>query len=207
MGRFNVALAVMMVAAAVSGAAAQGLTAAVPERAPRVEVGGGLTWLVRLPDPTSAVACVDARAGVALSRTWALEGGVNLHMDDGDYLGTYRIQARWRFYGAENPGGLQAHLLLGAGGAFGKWSSPGYDYTNYATGQVIHVPGHSDSSVTGPSTPGIGLGVQKILGPHLALRADLVAAVFIGDEFGFAFLMPTVSVSIPFGRYPTSRAR
>jgi len=40
--------------------------------------------------------------------------------------------------------------------------------------------------------------------PHLALRADLVAAVFISDDFAFAFLMPTVSVSIPIGRYRTS---
>ena len=202
MTRVTFATAVMMVAAACSGAAAQDVTAAARQLTPRVELGGGLTWLVPVVDPTSPTACVDTRIGVALTRTWALEGGLNLHAGRGDTLGAYRIQARWRFLGADTPDRLQAHLLVGAGGTFQRWSSPGYDYRRYGTGELIHVPGYSGSSVTGPISPGVGVGVQKTLGPHLALRADLVAAVFVSDDFALAVLMPSVSVSIPIGRYP-----
>jgi hypothetical protein len=55
--------------------------------------------------------------------------------------------------------------------------------------------------------PTVGIGVQKTLGAHVALRADLAAIIVPGDDFIGVLLMPSVSVAIPIGRYPTKRSR
>jgi hypothetical protein len=58
-----------------------------------------------------------------------------------------------------------------------------------------------------PMLPTVGFGFQKTLGAHVALRADLAAIVVPADDFVGVLLMPSVSVSIPIGRYATTRPR
>ena len=53
-----------------------------------------------------------------------------------------------------------------------------------------------------PMLPTVGFGFQKTLGAHVALRADVAAIVIPVDDFVCVMLMPSVSVSIPIGRYP-----
>jgi len=80
MKHFTLGVAAILVAAAVSGAAAQDLTAAVPKPGPRVELGAGGAWYVGVSQD-APIAFADTRATVRVSRGWDLEGSPPRHYD------------------------------------------------------------------------------------------------------------------------------
>jgi len=206
MKHYTLGVAAILVAAAVSGAAAQDLTAAVPKPGPRVELGAGGAWYVGVSQD-APIAFADTRATVRVSRGWDLEGAINFRSFDQNLGGIYRIQARWRLPLRSSDGSLQTHLAFGGAGFILRWSHPAYDYKDYYTHEMRHVPAASGWNVDYPMYPTAAFGVQKVLGAHLAVRADLNVHFGVGDYGVSAVLLPTIGVSIPIGRYPSSRVR
>ena len=190
-------LATVLLVAAASGAAAQTVSAPAPADGPRVELGAGAAWFLDAGAPSLA----DVRATVAVSRKWAVDGVLSFSpQSDGTY-GVYRIDAKWRVFDGAGPGGLQAHLTFGGAGFVSHWSYPASSWTDPSTGQHYSFGGYSGWSVQPPWYPTVGVGVQKRLGAHLAVRADLAVGFGINDDgIGYA-IMPSVGFSIPIGRY------
>jgi hypothetical protein len=203
MKHFTLSVAAFIVAAAVSGAAAQDLASAAPKPGPRVEVGAGAAWYVDL-NQDAPIAFADTRATVRVARNWDLEGAFNFRSFEQGLGGIYRIQARWRLPVRSADGSLQAHLAFGGAGFISRWSIPAYDYENYITHEMQHQPAASGWNVDAPMYPTVAFGVQKVLGAHLAIRADLNVGFGAGDYGISAVLLPTVGVSIPIGRYPSA---
>ena len=202
-------LAAVLVATTVSGAAAQAPASSASSpapAAPRVELGAGGAWFLAANAP-GALTLVDTRATLRLTRTWDVEGVVTLRPGDNGYGGIYRIQARWRLPLRSSDGSLQTHLAFGGAGFILRWSHPAYDYKDYYTHEMRHVPAASGWNVDYPMYPTAAFGVQKVLGAHLAVRADLNVHFGVGDYGVSAVLLPTIGVSIPIGRYPSSRVR
>ena len=56
-----------------------------------------------------------------------------------------------------------------------------------------------------PVYPTVGVGFQKTLGAHVALRADVAAVIIPFDDGAAVLLMPSVSLSFPIGRYEARR--
>ena len=52
-----------------------------------------------------------------------------------------------------------------------------------------------------PVFPRVGIGVQKSIGSRAAVRAELTTIVVGSDDFISPILHPSVSVTIPLGRY------
>ena len=201
-------VAAILVAGAWSEAAAQDLAAstAAQQPGPRVEVGGGVAWYLDASQG-SAITFADTRATVRLTGNWDIEGAFNFRSFEENLGGLYRIQARWRLPVRSGDGSLQTHLAFGLAGFISQWSHPAYDYENYVTHEMQHEPAASGWNIDYPMYPTVTFGVQKVLGAHLAIRADLNVGFGAGDYGISAVLLPTVGVSIPIGRYATSRAR
>jgi hypothetical protein len=193
-----------------AGAAAESpATASAQFTIPRVELGASLGLGVALApgDPGAAVRFLPgARVSTAINPRWALEGVFDVMADDDDLAVIYRIQARWRFRSNHEAGTLRTHLTFGTTGGF-EHSTWGPSQWRDATGTLHQEPRRESWSVMPPILPTVGIGLQKTLGAHLALRADLAAIVVPADDFIGVLLMPSVSVSIPIGRYTTARAR
>jgi hypothetical protein len=196
-------LATCLVLAAASAAAAQTVSTVAAPRGPRVELGAGAAWFLDAGAPSLA----DVRATVAVSRNWAIEGALSFSpQSDGTY-GVYRIDAKWRLFDGSGPGGLQTHLTFGGAGFVSHWSYPAYTWTDPRTGETYSYGGDSGWSMEAPTYPTVGFGVQKRLGAHLAVRADLAIGFGINDYgIGYA-IMPTVGFSIPIGRYAPGSGR
>jgi hypothetical protein len=69
------------------------------------------------------------------------------------------------------------------------------------------MPAASGWNVDPQMYPTVAFGVQRTLGSHLAVRADLNAGFGVGDYGISAVFLPTVGVSIPIGRYSSARPR
>jgi hypothetical protein len=207
---FTSAFAAFLVAAGVSAAAAQAPdTIPAPQAAPRVEFGGGIT--VGMPLSTDsegfgALAMAHARAGVALNSRWTLEAAFDIWPESSGSTAVYRAQARWQITSHAAPDSLRTHLTFGAAGAIEHDSYPATHWQD-ASGRTYGYPARSSWSASPPMLPAIGLGVQKTLGAHLALRADLTAIIVPFDDGVAVLLMPSVSLSFPIGRYPSSPRR
>jgi hypothetical protein len=214
---FTPALAVFLVAAGVSAAAAQTPAGAAAQPSaslsaqltiPRVELGASLglgVGMVSGEPGAAALFLPGARVSAALNPRWALEGVFDVMADDDSLAMIYRVQARWRFRGSHEAGTLRTHLTFGATGSFEHETWGPYQWRD-ATGAIHQEPQQSRWNVMPPILPTVGFGVQKTLGAHVALRADLAAIVVPADDFIGVLLMPSVSVSIPIGRY-AARAR
>ena len=177
---------------------------------PRVELGGGagigLGWFSGEPGGL-ATFLPSARVSTAFTPRWGLEGVFDFLSDgDGDLTVVYRVQARWRFKGEAAPGRLQPHLTIGATGSLARETWGPYEWRD-TTGALHQVPRQTSWSMMPPWLPTVGFGIQKTLGAHVALRADLAAIIVPADDFVGVLLMPSISVSIPIGRYPTARSR
>jgi hypothetical protein len=170
---------------------------------PRVELGGGLAAGIAVSSEGAGgfPALANARVGVAINPTWAIEGVFDIWPESADYaLVLYRAQARWQFAGGSKPGALRAHLTFGATGMFEHEKYDGWEWRS-PDGTLYSVPGYDRWNGAWPIYPTVGIGVQKVLGAHIALRADVAAvAVYFDDGAGLA-LLPSISVSFPIGRY------
>jgi hypothetical protein len=209
---FTPALAAFLMVAGVSAAQTQtssgfaGQPPASPSAQlsiPRVELGAGLGLGVGLVSDAPGAAALflpGARVSTALNRRWALEGVFDVMSDDSSLAVIYRVQARWQFSGAADAGRLKPHFTFGATGAFEHQTWGPYEWRDQ-TGTVHATPRESRWNVTPPMFPTVGFGVQKTLGARIALRADLAAIIVPGDDFVGVLLMPSISVSIPVGRY------
>jgi len=219
MTRFTSTLAAILLTASVSaasaqtpaGAAAPGPASSAPTQltVPRVDLGGGFTSAIPLSTDGEGfflAPMVNARVGVALNPRWALEGAFDTWPASGDALIVYRAQARWLFGGAAAPGRLQPHLTFGGAGGIEHETWGPYQWRD-AAGTIHQEPRVSRWNVMPPIFPTVGIGFQKTLGGHVALRADVAAIVMPADDFIGVLLMPSVSVSIPIGRYATTRPR
>jgi hypothetical protein len=210
MTRFTLTVAAVLLLASVSAAGGQtpaGAPAqppAGPLLVPRVDLGGslglGVGWVSDEPG-AAAIFLPGGRVGVALNRRWALEGVFDVMAGDNDLAVIYRAQARWLFRGAAAPGGLQPHLTFGGTGGFERDTWGPFEWRD-AAGVLHREPRQSDWNFMPPILPTIGIGVQKTLGAHFALRTDLAAIFVPADDFVGVLLMPSVSLSIPIGRYP-----
>ena len=179
-------------------------TSAAQLSVPRVELGGGLGLGVGIVTDEPGVAALflpGARVGTALNARWALEGVFEFMGGEGDLVTVYRVQARWLFRGPAAPGRLQPHLTFGGAGGieYDTWGP--YEWRD-STGTIHREPRQSRWNMLPPMLPTVGFGFQKTLGAHAALRADLAAIVVPADDFVGVLLIPSVSVSIPIGRYP-----
>jgi hypothetical protein len=220
MRNFTPALVVFLVAAGVSAAAAQTQTpagaAAQPPASPsaqlsvpRVEFGAGLglgLGIMSNEPGAAALFLPGARVSTALNRRWALEGVFDVMSDDSSLAVIYRVQARWRFRGAADAGRLQPHFTFGGTGVFEHQTWGPYQWRDQS-GTVHATPRQTRWNVMPPMLPTVGIGFQKTLGSRIALRADLAAIIVPADDFVGVLLMPSVSVSIPIGRYAASPRR
>ena len=194
-----------------AGATAQSPASSAPAQltVPRVELGASLglgVGMVSGEPGAAALFLPGARVSTALNPRWALEGVFDVMADDNSLAMIYRIQARWRFRSSHEAGTLRTHLTFGTTGSVEHETWGPYQWRD-ATGAIYQEPQQWRWSVMPPILPTVGFGVQKTLGAHIALRADLAAIVVPADDFIGVLLMPSVSLSIPIGRYATTRAR
>jgi hypothetical protein len=208
----TLALAAFLVTAALGSAAAQppdsdpARSPAVPSAqltVPRLELGGGLglgVGVVSDEPGATALFLPGARVSAAINPRWAIEGAFDFMSDDSSLAVLYRVQARWHFRGEAAQGRLQPHFTFGATGSFEHETWGPYEWRDQ-TGAVYQTAQQSRWNVMPPMLPTIGFGFQKTLGAHVALRADLAAIVVPADDFVSVVLMPSVSLSIPIGRY------
>jgi hypothetical protein len=101
-------------------------------------------------------------------------------------------------------GGFEPHLTFGGAGFVSRWSHPAYDYRRYDNGEMVHMNAASGWNVDAPMYATVGIGVQKRLGSHLALRADISMGFGISDYGIGCVLMPSIGLSMPIGRYPAA---
>ncbi len=203
-------VAAWIITAAAAPAAAQDTQA--PGRVPgggfpRVEFGAGAGYLAVPNDPGEGLSLVTGRVGVALTRTWSVEGSVDFAteaFESDDVFGFYQVQALWRFHEGRHPGDLQMFLTVGAAGTFDHESWDEFRWTD-EQGRVHVYPAGSDTHVDPPWYPTAGIGFQKALGAHAALRGELTVAGAISDDGVEFILVPRVSVSIPIGRYTPAK--
>jgi len=220
MKRFTSTLAAILLTASVSAASGQAAvdaTAQTPAGAaaqppagpsaqlpvPRVELGAGLglgVGLVTDEPGAAALFLPGARVSTAFNPRWALEGAFDFMGDDSSLAVIYRVQARWRPGGAGDAGRLQPHCTFGGTGVFEHETWGPYQWSDQ-TGTVHTTPRQTRWNVMPPMLPTVGIGFQKTLGSRVALRADLAAVIVPADDFVAVLLMPSVSLSIPIGRY------
>jgi len=201
MARITRCLMVLAVLAAPAAAAAQDSTPASADR-PRVELGVGGSAFFSGGTMPFTTGMIDTRAGVKLSRNWSLEGLVHFMPDTwADVAGYYRAQALWRL----GRGSVQPFLAFGGAGEFSRYSRPEYRYNDYYTGEPRVIPAATHFNISAPWYPTAAVGFEKVLASHLMVRAELTTAFGIND-YGIAVaFLPAASVSIPIGRYRTSR--
>lgn len=184
-------------------AAAQGLPAARPAP-PRIEVGataGQLIWFGADTSSDVSPVGVGVRVGVALTRRWRIEGLMDLAGMDGDGVGGLcAAQIRWSPVGMTS-GGFEPFVLAGTTGWYSRRSWPEYRWVEPSTGQVEVIPAQSSVEFLPPVFPRVGIGVQKSIGSRVAVRAELTAIVVGSDDFLTPIIHPSVSVTIPLGRY------
>jgi hypothetical protein len=204
MTHFTSVLTGLLIAAAVSGAAAQDRNTPTSPSAPRVELGVGAAWFVNGANG-GTTPLGDARVSFAFSRSWAIEGGLAFRPARSGFDGLYRIQAKWRLpIGTDT---LRPHLTFGGAGFISRWSHPAGSYYDARSGEAYTWAARSGWSVDPPIYLTVGVGVQQRLGKRVALRADLAAGFGISDYGVGCSLLPSVSVSIPLGPYPASSVR
>lgn len=176
-------------------------TAAAQSTLPRVELGGGFTGAIPVATEGEGfhlAPMLNARVGVALNRRWALEGAFDLWPESDDVLIIYRAQARWLVRGAAAPGRFQPHVTFGSAGGI-EHESRGSVQWRDSFGVVHDEPRVSRWSAIPPIFPTVGVGVQKTLGAHMALRIDVAAIIIPFDDGAAVLLMPSVSLSFPPG--------
>ena len=63
----------------------------------------------------------------------------------------------------------------------------------------LSIPARTKFYPRGPLLPGVGVGVQHIVGPHAAVRGDL--QTFVVLPYASLVTRATVGISVPLGRY------
>jgi len=119
------------------------------------------------------------------------------------FSGWYRVQARWRFSESRPAGSIQPFMTVGGAGVFSIRSYPEYRWIDW-NGQTHVIPARTYTSVSAPYYPTAGIGIEKVLASRVALRVEVAGAFEIGDDYLIVTIQPTVSVSIPLGRYARS---
>jgi len=205
MTRITGCLVALAVLAFPAEALAHDTASALPDRGrPRLEFGAGGSILHNGGTMPYTEGMIDTRLGVRLSRNWSLEALAHFLLGTrADVSGYYRVQALWRIGG----GAVQPFLAFGGAGEFVRYSRPEYRYSDYYTGEPTVIPAGSYFSMTAPWYPTASVGLEKVLAPHLAVRAELTTAFGISDNGVAAAFVPGVSVSIPIGRYTTKAGR
>jgi hypothetical protein len=202
------ALTALLLAAAVQGAAAQPPeTGSSLPGVPRVEFGGGFTGAVPYVSDVAGTTFIpmgNARVGFGLSDRWSLEGAFDFRSVSDGFATVYRAQAVYRLGGHSKPGTLRTHVTIGGAGSVERRTFPGYSWQD-ASGPLYAYPAHTYWSASLPMYPTAGFGLQKTLGPHIAIRGDIAAIIVPYDDGISVLLMPSVSVSVPLGRYPVRR--
>lgn len=206
---FTPVLAAMLVSAIAGNAAAQNPESSPAQpAAPRVELGAAFTGALPLStdsDGFGVLPMPTARVGVALNSRWAIEGAFDIWPEPNNSTVVYRAQARWQLHAPSAPGSLQTHLTFGGAGWVSYQAWPERRWQDRSG--TMHVnPARSIWDVGPPIFPTVGVGFQKTVRAHLALRADVTAVVVPADDFVTVVLMPSFGVSIPIGRY-AARAR
>lgn len=174
------------------GAAAQSLNVQ-----PRVEVGGGFGLLV---DPNGVLKGFGPRVTVNLNDRIAVESGFeinqNWHRWPNSLLGGLHVtQVKY----AVRPGDATHARVFVTGGILGFFLHEhvdGFQYTKY-DGTVESIPSKTYTDLALRLTPTIGVGVERSLGRHIGLRADVLA----GHHAEGVQLRASVGVTIPIGHY------
>jgi hypothetical protein len=185
--------------------AASGLAAAQEQEpirsAPRVEFGAGGGFFNSGGTMPVTAMLIQAHASVRVSRGWSIEGVVDFQPpDSSSFYGYYRVQAKWR---SSRPG-VQPFIAVGGAGELNwyRWSAGQYIDT---AGNVWSWPAVSGFEIGAPIYPTATIGFEKVVASHLSIRAELGTAFGINDYgISMAFL-PALSVSIPIGRYRSTR--
>ncbi len=184
-------------------AAAQGPDAPRPVP-PRIEVGATAGLLLWTGADTSADVSpvgVGVRVGVAVTRRWRIEGLMDLAgMDPDGVGGLCAVQIRWSPIGMTSQG-FEPFVLAGTTGWYSRRSWPEYRWVEPGSGQVEVIPAYSSVEFLPPVFPRVGIGVQKSIGSRVAVRAELTAFVVGSDDFITPIIHPSVSVTVPLGRY------
>ena len=196
MGRIAACL-VAMVLVACSPAVAQDSTTS--QTAPRFHVGAGGGVLADNGVLSYQTLVLEARAGVRLTRAWSVEGLFDFSRSRQFYGGVYRIQAVRRI--GHDP--YQPFVTIGGAANF-FYRRPEYRWTD-ADGHLNVIPAETSLHIDPPVYPTVGVGFEKIVTSHLAVRAELAVAFGVNDDGLAAAWLPAVSVSIPLGRYRTGR--
>lgn len=201
MARLTRCLLALAVLSSPAVALAQDATSA-SARPPRVELGAGGGMFYSGGTMPFTTGMLDTRVGVTLSRKWSVEGFVHFLPDGGaNVSGYYRAQAVWRIGG----GRIQPFLAFGGAGEFNRYSMPEYHYNDDYTGEPRVIPATSGFNISAPWYPTAAIGFEKIVSPHLKVRAELTTAFGLND-YGIAMaFLPAASISIPIGRYRTDR--
>jgi hypothetical protein len=178
MNRPTCALTTLLLAAAGFSAGAQEPAPSRAASKPRAELGIAAGALVVEGWGTGIAG---GRFGVPLARRLALETNVDVMLAGGDSLGgLLRPQLRLDL-GKERPG---LRWFATAGGALAVCFSCG-------------------DGAAGALLPTAGVGLEKVLSPGVALRAELGALFYVGDGLT-PIWMPSVGISFPIGGRPRS---
>ena len=144
-----------------------------------MELGAGVTGAIPLSTESGgfgALPMPNARVGVAQNSRWTLEGAFDIWPESNNSTTIYRVQARRQLGGALAPGSLQTPLTFGGAGGLSYRAYPEQRWQD-SSGTVHVHPARSSWSAGPPMYPTVGIGVQKTVGAHLALRADVAAVV------------------------------
>jgi hypothetical protein len=183
-------------------AAAQGREAV--QAPPRIEFGataGQLLWMGSNSEPRLSPVGAGVRVGVAVTRRWRIEGLMDLAgMDEDSVGGLCAFQIRWSPIGM-TASGIEPFVVAGTTGWYSRRSWPESRWVDPGTGQVDVTPAQTSVEFLPPVFPRVGIGVQKSIGSRAAVRAELTTIVVGSHVFITPILHPSVSVTIPLGRY------
>lgn len=121
-------------------------------------------------------------------------------MDEDGVGGLCAFQVRWSPIGITSSG-IEPFVVAGTTGWYSRRSWPEYRWVDPSNGHVEVIPAQSSVEFLPPVFPRVGIGVQKSIGSRVAVRAELTAIVVGSDDFITPILHPSVSVTMPLGRY------
>jgi hypothetical protein len=165
--------------------------------APRFDLGGSGAVVIP-PHGETAMGLIETRFGARLTRRFGVEVSVGLfpaalsidHLD-----GAYTIQGCYRLRPVD---GRRTTIFatFGGSGGFSRHRSREFRYT-LSDGTERVYPSRTSSSVSLPIVPTVGVGFQRDVGAHLAVRADVQAVVC--PYFDRVGVLVSGGVSIPLG--------
>jgi hypothetical protein len=176
--------------AAICGTGVAGAQTAMPARPPvELNLGGGLaaSWY-------DAVAGGHAGITVPVYGTVAIEGFVAAGPYERGTAGLYAIGAKQRI-GRASGNGFDVFVTYELAGYFQRARTPRYEYTG-PNGTREVVPAYDDSFATVPFLALVGMGAERRLAPHLAVRVDAQVVTLLFYPGG---IRAAASVAVPLG--------